>query len=102
MTSVHTMAMPRSSSPPSRAVHKEKRVRFSFKSKKKQKLQRVEEESSRAVLISSIKATEVQLKKAYISFNEVTDQDLVDCCIFEINALHARHNYLTKQLKGIS
>lgn len=83
---------------PSRA--KKNTVSFSLRGRKQRKEQVAEEKSAREILISSIKSTETQLKKAYCAFNEARDTDLVESCIFEIKSLHAKHNYLTKQLRS--
>ena len=40
-----------------------------------------------------------QLKEAYERFNWADDPDIIDACIFEINACKARYNYLTRCAK---
>lgn len=40
-----------------------------------------------------------ELDRAYTAFNMADDADLVESCVFEINALQARYNYLFKQAK---
>lgn len=39
------------------------------------------------------------LKDAYEHFNWADDPDLIDACIFEINACKARYNYLLRCVK---
>lgn len=39
------------------------------------------------------------LKDAYARFDYVCDSELIESCIFEINALKARSNYLLRQIK---
>ena len=39
------------------------------------------------------------LKVAYDRFNWADDPDLIEACIFEINACKARYNYLLRQIK---
>ena len=39
------------------------------------------------------------LKEAYERFNWADDPDLIDACIFEINACKARYNYLLRCIK---
>ena len=41
------------------------------------------------------------LKEAYIRFDYVCDGELIDACIFEINALKARSNYLLRRIKEL-
>ncbi len=43
----------------------------------------------------------VQLHQAYLSFNSTCEQELVESYVFEINALHARYNYLLRRLKEL-
>lgn len=92
-----TSTIPIHQSAPSRLYSKPKR--FSFKLRKQQKTQVNIEKEQRTHLINAIKNTEAELKQAYTYFNESTDSDLVDRCIYEINALHAQHNYLTRILR---
>lgn len=53
----------------------------------------------RVALIDSIKLTQGLLKEAYSCFHQTTDPDLLESYVYEINALKARHNYLSKQLR---
>ena len=41
--------------------------------------------------------TKYALEIAYSNFDNVTDPDLIDCCIYEVNALLKRYKYLTEQ-----
>ena len=40
------------------------------------------------------------LKEAYDRFNWADDPDLIEACIFEINACKARYNYLLRRIKA--
>ena len=42
-----------------------------------------------------------RLNQAYAAFNMADDADWIESCVFEINALQARHNYLLKQAKWL-
>ena len=42
------------------------------------------------------------LKEAYDRFNWADDPDLIEACIFEINACTARYNYLLRCVKARS
>lgn len=55
--------------------------------------------TSQEDLIASIKLTQGLLKEAYSCFHQTIDPDLLESYVFEINALKARHNYLSKQLR---
>ena len=39
------------------------------------------------------------LSLAYQQFNQVTDPELVESCIYQISAIHARCNYLIRAIK---
>lgn len=41
------------------------------------------------------------LNRAYAAFNMADDADWVESCVFEINALQARYNYLVRQAKAL-
>ena len=45
--------------------------------------------------------TRVQLNQAYAQFNLHSDPDLVDACVYEINALRSRYSYLVRQVKRL-
>ena len=46
--------------------------------------------------------TNQALKDAYARFDCVCDSDLIDACIYEINALKARSNYILRCIKARS
>lgn len=83
----------------SRLKPKTKGKKITAKTRKQRKLEDIAQKNH---WVSAIKVVEGQLKEAYRRFNEVTDPDLVDSSIFEINALQAQHNYLTRKLRAIS
>lgn len=68
-------------------------------SRKRKKQQVKDQTQERVALIDSIKLTQGLLKEAYASFHQATDPDLVESYVYEINALKARHNFLSKQLR---
>lgn len=68
---------------------------------KKKRLQRREEEAIRRELERSLEQTRLQLAQAYTGFNSVTDQELVESFIYEIQALQARYSYLLRQRKTL-
>ncbi len=63
------------------------------------KKKRQEAAMERTDLIDSIKLTQGLLKEAYSCFHQTSDPDLLESYVYEINALKARHNYLSKQLR---
>ena len=61
--------------------------------------QRREEE--RRQLVEGLKQTRDQLNYAYAQFNIYSDPDLVDACVYEINALQSRYSYFVRQVKQL-
>lgn len=59
---------------------------------------RLEERQS---LMEGVAQTRVQLNQAYAQFNLHSDPDLVDACVYEINALRSRYSYLVRQVKRL-
>lgn len=53
----------------------------------------------REYLEEIITDTRDKLANAYESFNYLTDNTLIEACIFEINSLQLRYNYYMHQLK---
>ena len=56
-------------------------------------------EEERRQLLEGMRATRVQLNHAYAQFNFYSDPDLVDACVYEINALQSRYSYYVRQVK---
>ncbi len=51
--------------------------------------------------MEGVAQTRVQLNQAYAQFNLHSDPDLVDACVYEINALRSRYSYLVRQVKRL-
>ena len=51
-------------------------------------------------LIKEINKTKLALEAAYSQFEYVVDPDLIDSCIYELNAIQKRYRYLLKQAKA--
>ena len=56
-------------------------------------------EEDRRQLMAGMQETRDQLNFAYAQFNTYTDPDLVDACVYEINALQSRYSYFVRQVK---
>lgn len=52
-------------------------------------------------LLKEIDSTVVALESVYSKFENVTEPDLIDCTIFELNAIQKRYHYLLKQIKEL-
>ncbi len=57
------------------------------------------EEEERQQLLEGMAQTRALLNQAYADFNAQSDPDLVDSCVFTINALRSRYSYLVRQVK---
>ncbi len=55
--------------------------------------------TSREQLLSDLKLTKTALNDAYTNFENVVDPDLVDSCIYEVNAVQKRYHFLLKQVQ---
>lgn len=53
-------------------------------------------------LIEEIAKTKSALDTAYSNFENVTEPDLIDCYIYELNAAQMRYRFLLRKLKEIS
>jgi hypothetical protein len=56
-------------------------------------------EDERLQLLKGMEQTRVELNQAYAQFNAHSDPDLVDSCVFTINALRSRYSYLLRKMK---
>lgn len=56
-------------------------------------------EEERQQLLAGMAQTRVLLNQAYAEFNAQSDPDLVDSCVFTINALRSRYSYFVRQIK---
>lgn len=50
-------------------------------------------------LLSEIQQTKWALDSAYSNFENVVDPDLIDCCIYELNAVQKRYKFLLDKAK---
>lgn len=66
------------------------------RSSRRKELERQEE---RRQLMEGMRETRGQLNCAYAQFNSYSDPDLVDSCVYQINALQSRYSYFLRQMK---
>ncbi len=52
-------------------------------------------------MMEGMAQTRSQLNCAYAQFNTYSDPDLVDACVYEINALQSRYSYYVRQVKRL-
>lgn len=60
-----------------------------------------QKEEERRQLMEGMKQTRDQLNYAYSQFNLYCDPDLIDACVYEINALQSRYSYFVRQVKQL-
>jgi hypothetical protein len=53
------------------------------------------------LIVDEIKKTKLALESAYSNFENVVDPDLIDCYIYEVNAVQKRYKFLLKQAKEL-
>ena len=68
--------------------------------KKEEPLEEYERFSARRQLMEDLTLTKNALDTAYANFETVVDPDLIDCYIYEMNALSFRYKYLLRQIKS--
>ena len=56
------------------------------------------EDIYRNALLDDLRKTKEALETAYMGFDNVTEPDLIDCYIFELNSVITRYNYLLEQI----
>ena len=59
------------------------------------------QQQERAQLMEVMAQTRVQINQAYALFNQHSDPDLVDSCVYEINALQSRYSYFVRRFKEL-
>lgn len=58
-------------------------------------------ESKYGSLVSDIEKTKIAIESAYSNFENVSDPDLIDCYIYEVNAMQKRYKFLLRQVKEL-
>lgn len=67
-----------------------------FYSQRYKTFEHTEEDFTLPTLREDIEKTRIALEIAYAGFDNATDEDMIDCYIFEINALLKRYKHLTE------
>ena len=50
-------------------------------------------------LLEELKETKNALDTAYANLSYVVEPDLIDCCIYELNAIQLRYKFILSQVK---
>ena len=61
-----------------------------------------EKEIERNALLSDLEKTKKALEVAYAGFDNVTEPDLIDCYISEVNSVYKRYKFLMEQAARIA
>lgn len=56
----------------------------------------------RECILEDLEKTKYELETAYSGFDNVTDPDLIDCYIYEVNAVMKRYRYLLNQAAALT
>lgn len=72
---------------------------FGFSSRTNRTLS--EKEIERNALLSDLEKTKRALEIAYAGFDNVTEPDLIDCYIYEVNSVLKRYKFLMEQAARI-
>ena len=67
----------------------------------KRKLKKESETAKRKKeeLMQELKEVQKSLDRAYENFSYVVDPELIDCCIYELNAGQMRYKFLMRKMK---
>ena len=67
----------------------------------KKKLKKESEKARRKKeeLMQDLKEVQKSLDRAYENFSYVVDPELIDCCIYELNAGQMRYKFLMRKMK---
>lgn len=68
-----------------------------FRAAKKEPDESVYREMQCQRLMQDMEKTKQAMEAAYSNFDNVTDPDLIDCYIYEVNAVLKRYKYLKEQ-----
>ena len=58
-------------------------------------------EEERRQILEGMERTRQELNQAYAQFNSYSDPDLVESCVYTINALRSRYSYLIRRMKRL-
>ncbi len=68
-------------------------MKFFFRERKNPNIKEIPK-TRRELLLEDLEKTKCELDTAYRGFDYVTDPDLIDCYIYDINAILKRYKYL--------
>ena len=72
---------------------------YSLKQRRQSKMSAQEKQQENQRLLSEYYDTLIQLRQVRAAFQQVTDPDLINACVYEMNALQQRYSYLLQRVK---
>lgn len=69
-----------------------------FQSSKKQ----LPRSTAYSLLLDDLEKARYDLALAYDNFQNAMDPDMIDCCIYQVNALHMRYKFLLTRVKQLN
>ena len=71
----------------------------SLKARKQFRMTAREKQQENQRLLGEYYDTLIQLRQVRAAFQQVTDPDLINACVYEMNALQQRYSYLLQRIK---
>ncbi len=72
---------------------------YSLKQRRQSKMSAQEKQQENQRLLGEYYDTLIQLRQVRAAFQQVTDPDLINACVYEMNALQQRYSYLLQRVK---
>ena len=72
---------------------------YSLKQRRQFKMSAQEKQQENQRLLGEYYDTLIQLRQVRAAFQQVTDPDLINACVYEMNALQQRYSYLLQRVK---
>ena len=67
----------------------------------KKKKEKTRQEENHEQLLRELEAAKTAMDTAYANLAYVIEPDLIDCCIYELNAIQLRYKFILTQVKNI-
>lgn len=67
----------------------------------KKKKEEKQSDLNRKELLRELEATKAAMDTAYANLSYVVEPELIDCCIYELNAVQMRYKFILSQMKNM-
>lgn len=68
---------------------------------KKKKTEDIKKDANHQELLRELEAAKNAMDTAYANLSYVIEPELIDCCIYELNAVQLRYKFILSQVKDI-